>query len=252
MQAIQDKIDALHMKQLDETRKLSLECGVRKNEAFAARSVAIKEKGPKDFWARVFRAHADFAAELLGPYDTRILEALVDFAVTFKPQGFRIEMRFGPNEYFADEVLWYEEAEGDGAAAEVVPTASGVRWKAGKGPAQEAPPAARDADPWRAAATAAEAAKAGARRERDDDAERGDSFFRFFDSVPAKPQSGGGGGDDDDGDSQGDAEGFGDRDSDVSAVAEWEDMVDERREIARAIVEEVFDDPMCVLSSTSA
>lgn len=256
MDAVQKKIDALHQKQLDETRKLALECNLKKNEAFAARSKMIKEKAPKDFWFKVFSGHPDFASELLGEYDEKIFAALESFEVVNKPDGFRIEMNFGPNEYFTNTTLWYEEKEEAGKDPQL--STSGVAWKPGKGPSDEseftATKPAKEANPWLAAAKQVEQQKAsGARREREEEG-RGVSFFSFFDEVPAEPTAdsvNGGKAVGDDGaaaaaqDDYFGGEAGGDQDDALFADAldEWDQIIDERREIARCICDEIWDDP---------
>jgi hypothetical protein len=240
MEAAQRKIDELHIKQLDETRKLALECNLKKGEIYAARSKLIKEKGPKDFWFKVFSGHPDFAAELLGEYDANIFKALESFEVKHKTNGFKIEFTFGPNEYFTNTTLWYEETEEPGKS--VVPTTSGVAWKEGKGPLPEEAEfteVKKETNPWLAAAAKAEAQKeSGARREREVEG-RGFSFFSLFEDVPPEPKLNEDGAEDDGFDD----EGFGDFDRNADELDAWDNIIDERREIARCICDEIWDNP---------
>ena len=265
LETVQDKINGVHAKQLSLTRKLALQCGTAKNANFAARTRAIAQSGVKDFWHKVFKGHADLASQMMGEYDDRIFHALRTFDVQYRLDGFRIEMTFGPNDYFTDSVLWYDEVDRDGEEdGETVPTTSGVHWKLGKGPADEKQLAQEKSNPWAvAAAAAAAAATAGQRRNRDDEPVpegRGPSFFTFFEPLPAPPQQqqqqrGGAGGkrvgddaadsgdEDEDGMRFGDDEGCGDNDSDISAADDWDQDIDERREVARCLTDEIWEDP---------
>lgn len=245
MQEIQDKIDGLHLKQLDETRKLALESNVKKNEIFAARTEYIKEHGPKDFWFQVFKAHPDFSSELLGEYDENIFAKMESFSVVNKSNGVRIEMKFAPNDYFTNDVLFFEEIEEPGKPIEL--KTSGINWKEGKGPSDSDNQQQQPSNPWAAAAAVAAgqqpAKESGVRREREAEG-RGMSFFTFFETIPEVPQqnNNNNGSNDDGFDDFGD-EGFGDNDAFADLLDEYDEMIEEKRDIARCICDEIWDNP---------
>ena len=251
MDAVQQKINDLHMKQLDETRKLALECNVKKNAAFAERTKALKEKGPKDFWFKVFSAHPDFKSELMGEYDDQIFRSLENFEVTMNPDGVTITMTFGPNDYFSNTTLTYQEIEQPGQ--EIVLKTSGVNWKPGKGPLveEQQKPAEKSSNPWVLPSSTTSDnnnKESGQRREREEEG-RGISFFSFFETVPPMPEkpAASGAATGADGAAQDDDyfddEGFGDNESYLSDLDAYDEMIDERREIARCICDEIWDNP---------
>ena len=251
MEAAQKKIDDLHMKQLDETRKLALECNVKKNAIFAERTKLLKEKAPKDFWLQVFSNHPDFKSELMGDYDAEIFRSLEDFTVTMNPDGFTIDMYFGPNNYFTNNRLTYQEIEEP--QKETVIKTSGINWKEGKGPLsvteeqEKERTAAKAKNPWTLPTTDSNSndnKESGQRRERDEDEHRGFSFFSFFEELPAVPKKEdfARNGDNNEDDFE-DDEGFGDNDSFLSELDHYDQLIEERREIARCICDEIWDSP---------
>lgn len=252
MEAIQRSIDDVHQSQLDETRKLALEMNLKKNPIFAERTKVLAEKAPADFWARVLRNHPDFRDQLMGPYDGKILDSLVSFSVNHLPDGVRLELKFAPNDFFTNDTLWYEEHETPGN--DPLPKLSGIDWKPGHGPRPEDSSAAQlDAaasNPWVFPPPASK--EAGQRRGREEDdgnsnPNRGPSFFSFFAPLPAPPNPddfrAGNKNDGADGDSDDEDEGAGDVQGYEAAADDWEEEVEERREIARMLIDDVWEDP---------
>ena len=196
---------------------------VKKNDIFAKRTAFLKAEGPKNFWAAVVASHPDIVNDLLGPYDDRILASLEDFSVTYKEDGaVRIEMKFKPNEFFSDSVLWAEEFDGeDGAAYEF----SGVNWKEGKGPLGE-----DEEEPERVP---------GKKHTRSDAQEdRGESLFSFFELLPPDPNS-----------SEFDPEEFEGDDEELEELEEeYQNEVEDRSDLFQCFVEEIWEDPAGVFA----
>eukprot|EP00744_Colponema_vietnamica_P012430 GILI01017445.1.p1 GENE.GILI01017445.1~~GILI01017445.1.p1 ORF type:complete len:180 (+),score=71.84 GILI01017445.1:30-542(+) len=168
------------------------------------------------------------AAELLGDYDRAILRSLVDYNVTFRADGaVRIEFTFEKNAFFKDEKLWAEED------ADRQLTFSGIEWNEGHGPLT----------PEEEIARAEEAEKLGDKRPRDEvsgNPNRGQTMFQFFSKVPLDPL-----------DAIANSDELND-DEVEDLIEDFRDMLDDRKELFRALVEEVWAFPSKILKSGTA
>lgn len=212
---IQNKIDAFQEEFHDKCEDVFRERDLKKNEVYAVRTKLLKEKGPKNFWSVIISAHPDISSELMGPYDPKILEFLTDFDVRYTAEGYKLTMTFAKNPFFSDTTLSVEDANGDYVF-------SGINWKDGKGPYTE-----EEEDEMNKA-------KAGQKRDRDDD--RGPSLFEVFSTMPPHPDE----------DEELDEE---DEEEIEELIDEWEEDLEDRKEVLSCLVEEVWADPAQILSS---
>lgn len=216
----QEKILNINETHQKAVQKIEIERDVATNAVYAARSAAIKAKGPSDFWGQVIQAHKEIKGELLGTYDDRILKHLVDFNVTFRVDGaIRVEMTFSKNEFFKDETLWAEED------ADRQISFSGIEWKEGYGPYTPEEEIAKHE-------------KVGEKREREDT--RGHTLFQFFSKIPVDPLE-----------TIPEAEELND-DEIEDILEEFRNMVDDRKELFRALFSEVWAHPVKILKTGSA
>ena len=214
---IQSRIDALQNKFHDQCDDLGTKRDMKWNKIYEERTKVLKEKAPKNFWATVIQTHPDISTELMGPYDAKIMESLEDFSVIFTETGYKLSVVLGKNDFIESGTLWAEDNDGDF-------TFSGVTWKEGKGPREdddddEAP------------------SKPGEKRPRADDG-RGPSIFEVFSIMPPHPDE------DDEMDEE-------DDDEFEDAVEQWEEDMDDRREVLSCLVGEVWADPARVLAASA-
>ncbi|CUG85455.1 Hypothetical protein, putative [Bodo saltans] len=211
--AIQTRIDELQNSFHDKVDDVMSERDLKRNDIYAARTKVLKEKGPKNFWALVIQSHEDVAMELMGPYDATILDSLEDLNVEFTQDGYKLTIKFGRNDFFEEKELWAEDVDGDMKF-------SGISWKDGKGPLTEAEE------------EQASASKSGTKRERDD---RGPSLFEVFAEMAPHPEE--------------DEELEEEDDEEIEElVGEWEEDLEDRKEVLGCLVDEIWADPASVLA----
>jgi hypothetical protein len=213
---IQTRIDELQNSFHDKVDEVMGERDLKRNDIYAARTKVLKEKGPKNFWALVIQSHEDVAMELMGPYDAAILDSLEDFNVEFTQDGYKLTIKFGRNDFFEEKELWAEDVDGDMKF-------SGITWKDGKGPLTEEEEEQASA-------------KTGAKRERDD---RGPSLFEVFAEMAPHPEE--------------DEELEEEDDEEIEElVGEWEEDLEDRKEVLGCLVDEIWADPASVLAKLPA
>lgn len=208
---IQRQIDENQAAFEEKAAGITKERNVKRNELYEKRAQYIKQHGPKNFWATVIRAHKDIAEELLGPYDSEILDHLEDLDIKWTDVGVKVTMTFSQNDFFTDRTLTAEHIPDDD-----VIECSGVNWKAGKGP--DAEPAKESGD---------------GKRARD---EAGPSLFEFFMDIGPHPEE--------------DEEALEmDEEELDEEIEEWEEEMEDKKEVLRCLVEEVWADPAGVLAA---
>lgn len=212
--AIQAKIDAKHEEFRKQRHAIDAEAAEKLNAAYAKRAAVLEQKAPKAFWAMVIRSHSDLSQEMLGPYDDEILESLEAFDVRYTATGFRLTMRFGPNDYFVEKELWAEDDDGDLSF-------SGITWKEGKGPAPEAEEGDEEEE---------EGEEDKNKRLRDD---HGPSLFEVFEKMGPHPEE----------DDQLLEEVEEEEDLD-EIIAEYEEEEHDRHDVLQCLVEEVWEKPV--------
>lgn len=211
---VQSRIDALQNKFHDDCGDLCTKRDMKWNKIYEERTKVLKEKGPKNFWSTVIQLHPDIKEELMGPYDAKIFEALEDFSVVFTETGYKLTMVIGKNEFLESGTLSAEDNDGDFIF-------SGLTWKAGKGPLHED----EEETP---------SSKPGEKRPRENE-NRGPSLFEVFETMPPHPDE----------DEEMDEE---DEDDFEDAVEQWEEEINDRREVLNCLVGEVWADPARVMT----
>lgn len=240
---IQRKIDAHHLAHHKAIQKIVATRDVAKNAVFAERTAALKQRNIVGvFWASVLRAHPDISQELMGPYDDQILNTLVNYSVEYREDGSKkVSMEFKPNDFFEETTLWAEigcedpedseEADPDDGRDEAPAfTSSGITWKPNRGPEDDNDDAGEDR-------------KVGSKASREaDKGLRGPSLFEAFGVMPEHPDDVS---DNEEGDDSDDEER-------EEMAREWSELLDERLEIFKCLVEEAWEDPLAVLAPDAA
>jgi len=222
-EACQEKILNINEDHQKAVSKIEIDRDVATNAVYAARAAVIKAKGPKNFWGQVILAHKDMQSGLIGAYDAKILEHLVDYNVAFRPDGaIRLEMTFEKNPFFKEERLYVEES------VDRELTFGGITWNEGFGPYT----------PEEEIAMAEE--KAGEKRARVESENRGQTMLQFFSVVPVDPLE-----------AIPESDEL-NEDEIEDILEEFKEMLEDRKELFRAMVTEIWAFPTKILKTGSA
>ena len=245
LQSFRTKIQEHSDESSERISKLDATCYEAVNAVLKKRSdYLVKEGIAGKLWGAAILAHKDFKEELIGPYDELILSSLTNIMITYisrdvtderkvifhdkvpKTEALRrIEFFFNSanNHYFKNDLLWAEINDTQGVKGEHVLKVSGIQWREGKGPLPEEAEAAT--------ATSGDAGRTSKRpREEGEEEGCGPSLFEIFEPLPRCPL-------DDEVDEE-------NAEEQATREEEWDELYNERMEVFKAIMEEIWPNPV--------
>ncbi|KAG8343936.1 hypothetical protein ERJ75_000886200 [Trypanosoma vivax] len=257
--AIQEQIRELQYEMHKNLSDLTIQSNIKKNEHYATRHEVVT-RGirdgllPRTFWADAVIASIDLAdkqsnfdvakdgdkCQTLGPYDVPLLRNyLEDMKVTFTEKGTRLSLHFAANPFFEEPELWAEVTRGPQRDTDVATEGfedhgdkddhsvdsseddlfvfSGITWKPGHGPLDDESDGDEDDKI----------------QQQTEEVTRGWSFLDMFSDMPPPPE----------------VEEFEGVDTSefLRESDDWQMEADDREQMFRLLVEEVWANPLAVL-----